>query len=261
MSDVYFTILSPLPLGRQQDGRRLFGLWTEYARTFMPDIWRNREPEWQCFSPDGISDFLRQWEPHPLFRRVASPKLESRVWFGGAPFELHGQWTIWLEKFHDFEQGSFSKLLDASAVAFSADLGVIHRVTEAETAKGLENGTVSFEDVTSRINKFLMLSTGCLERFLPDIYWTTVFGKPYIELFSRQRLLSCPAHRVKELENGSIVIQLTPTLQDTATDEAAFERVREAARNHLGADAFFDLAKGLDHKYRVPVFEWGPVLH
>jgi len=82
-----------------------------------------------------------------------------------------------------------------------------------------------------------------------------------VELFSRERLLSCPAYRVKELDNGSIVVQLTPELKDIATEEAAFERVRQDARNHLGNDAFFDLAKGMDHRYRVPDFVWGPILH
>jgi hypothetical protein len=100
-----------------------------------------------------------------------------------------------------------------------------------------------------------------LKKCVPDIYWTTVFGRPYVELFSRERLLSCPAHRIKELDNGAIVIQLTPELKDIAAEEAAFERVRQDTRNHLNNDAFFDLAKGLDYQYRVPEFVWGPILH
>lgn len=88
-----------------------------------------------------------------------------------------------------------------------------------------------------------------------------MFGRPYVELFSRERLLSCPAYSVKELDNGSIVIQLTPELKDTAVEEAAFERARQDARNHLNNDAFFDPAKGPDHQYRVPAFVWGPILH
>jgi hypothetical protein len=89
----------------------------------------------------------------------------------------------------------------------------------------------------------------------------TVFGRPYVELFSRERLLSRPAHRTKELDSGGIVIQLTPELKDIETEEAAFERVRQDARNHLNNDAFFDPAKGLDHQYRVPEFTWRPILH
>ena len=109
--------------------------------------------------------------------------------------------------------------------------------------------------------KHLFVTTLNLSKCLPDIYWTTVFGRPYVELFSRERLLSCPAHRIKELDSGAIVIQLTPELKDIAAEEAAFERVRQDARNHLNNDAFFDPAKGLDYQYRVPEFVWGPILH
>jgi hypothetical protein len=63
------------------------------------------------------------------------------------------------------------------------------------------------------------------------------------------------------LDNGSIVVQLTPELKDITAEEAAFERVRQEARDHLNNDAFFDLAKGMDHRYRVPEFVWGPILN
>ena len=50
-------------------------------------------------------------------------------------------------------------------------------------------------------------------------------------------------------------------LKDVATEEAAFERARQDARAHLDNDAFFDHAKGMDHQYRVPEFEWLPSPH
>jgi hypothetical protein len=114
---------------------------------------------------------------------------------------------------------------------------------------------------TAHTEKNLYVVTLDLNKWLPDIYWTTVFGRPYVELFSRERLLSCPAYRVKELDNGSIVVQLTPELKDIAAEEAAFERVRQDARNHLDTDAFFNPAKGVDYRYRVPEFVWGPTAH
>jgi hypothetical protein len=64
-----------------------------------------------------------------------------------------------------------------------------------------------------------------------------------------------------EDDYGAIVIQLTSELKDIAAEEAAFERARQDARNHLNNDAFFDPAKGLDYQYRVPEFVWGAILH
>jgi hypothetical protein len=174
------------------------------------------------------------------------------------PHRDHTTWTIDLKNIKDFEQPTFCQLLECAAAAFLADLGFIHKITDTEVPKGRANGSISFLDA-AHTEKHLFLVTHRLNKFLPDIYWTTVFGRPYVELFSRERLLSCPAYRVKELDNGSIVIQLTPELKDITAEEAAFERVRQEVRNHLNNDAFFDLAKGLDYRYRVPEFAWGPI--
>ena len=117
--------------------------------------------------------------------------------------------------------------------------------------RGRAHGAISYLDA-AHTEKHLYVARPMLKKCVPDIYWTTVFGRPYVELFSRERLLSCPAHRITELDSGAIVIQLTPELKDVEAEEAAFERVRQDARSHLNNDAFFDPAKGLDHQYRVP---------
>src|SRR6476619_5796824 len=49
----------------------------------------------------------------------------------------------------------------------------------------------------------LFVVTHRLKKYLPDIYWMTVFGAPYVRLFSQELLLSAPAYQVQELENGS----------------------------------------------------------
>src|SRR5690349_21579133 len=41
-----------------------------------------------------------------------------------------------------------------------------------------------------------VLSTHRLNESLPDLYWLTILGKPYIELFGRDRVLSSPAHKI-----------------------------------------------------------------
>jgi hypothetical protein len=192
--------------------------------------------------------------------RRASPRLESSVFMQYGPHREHSAWDIRLKKIKDFEQPAFCEMLERASEAFSADFGYIHRTTETEMPRGLANGTMGFLD-TAKTEKSFLVPSHVLLKFVPNIYWMTVFGRPYVRLFSRERLLSCPAHRTKELENGSIVVQLTPDLKDTIAEEAAFERVRQDVRDHLGNDAFFDPVKGLDYQYRVPEFSWGPILH
>ena len=106
----------------------------------------------------------------------------------------------------------------------------------------------------------LFVVTHRLKKYLPDIYWMTVFGAPYVRLFSQELLLSAPAYQVQELENGSIAIQLTENLEDAANDEAAFEEIRDRVKNHLNSDAFYDVKKGINYQYRVPEFTWHPIL-
>jgi hypothetical protein len=260
MSDVFFEILSPLPLNRHQDARELFQLWAVNAFQFLPNRWGLYEPLRHHFSMSALDEAIRTWEYMFIVKRTVSPKLDGSIFMQYGPHRGHSTWTISLKNVKDFDQPAFCKLLERSAAAFSADFGFIHRITETELPRGRAHGSISFLD-TAKTEKHLYVASPMLKKCVPDIYWTTVFGRPYVELFSRERLLSCPAHRIKELDSGGIVIQLTPELKDIQAEEAAFERVRQDARNHLNNDAIFDPAKGLDHQYRVPEFTWGPILH
>lgn len=260
MSEVFFQILSPLPLNRHQDARKIFQLWADNAFRFLPNRWGLYEPYRHHFSLSTLDEAIRTWEYTYYVKRTAAPKLDASIHMQYGPHRDHSIWTIELKNVKDFEQPAFQQLLECAACAFSADLGFIHRITDAEIPRGRANGSISYLD-TAHTEKHLFVVTHHLQKCLPDIYWTTVFGRPYVELFSRERLLSCPAYRVKELDDGSIVVQLTPELKDIAAEEAAFDRVRQKARNHLNNDAFFDPAKGLDHRYRVPEFVWGPIFH
>jgi hypothetical protein len=89
----------------------------------------------------------------------------------------------------------------------------------------------------------------------------TVFGAPYVRLFSRDRLLATPAHKVTELSSGAISIQLTADILDCINDEGNFEKQRAAARDFLGSDAFFDPERLSSFPYRIPEFAWRPILH
>ena len=260
MSDVFFEILSPLPLNRHEDARKLFQLWAENAFQFLPNRWGLYEPLRHHFSMSSLDEAIRTWEYMFLVKRTVSPKLEATIFVQYGPHRDHSTWKISLKNVKDYDQPAFCKLLECSAAAFSADFGFIHKITETEIPRGRANGSIAFLD-TAQTETNLYVATRTLSKCVPDVYWTTVFGRPYVELFSRERLLSCPAHSIKELETGAIVIQLTPELKDIAIEEAAFERVRQDARNHLNNDAFFDPAKGMDYQYRVPEFVWGPILH
>jgi len=73
---------------------------------------------------------------------------------------------------------------------------------------------------------------------ITDIVWLNIFGKPYVDLIGRGRLLSCPAHSVTELEGGAIVVQVSESPLDYGSAEYAVRC--KAVKDHIGRDYFFD---------------------
>ena len=261
MSDVFFEILSPLPLNRRQDARKLFELWAENANNFLPDRWGLYGPLRHSFSMSSLDEAIRAWEFYFLVKRIASPKLEGSIAMQYGPHREHSVELISLD-IKDFDQLVFCNLLQRSAAAFSANFRSLSTPSQRQRRQEAGSTAQSAFWIWLRLKRTCTFASPMLEKCLPDIYWTTVFGRPYVELFSRERLLSCPAHRIKELDSGVIIIQLTPELKDIAAEEAAFERVRQDARNHLNNDAFFDPAEGAGLSIPSPPESvWGPILH
>lgn len=44
---------------------------------------------------------------------------------------------------------------------------------------------------------------------VPHVWWANVFGPPYVEKYGRDFLLDAPGYRVEELEDGSVLYQVT----------------------------------------------------
>jgi len=70
-----------------------------------------------------------------------------------------------------------------------------------------------------------------------EVFWLNVFGPKLVEAVGRERMLSTPAWRVEELPNGSVLLVLSPTAADFASDEARLAQAR--AHAHLRPDLDF----------------------
>ena len=258
MTPIFFEILSPLPLNRKADAQKLFAVWAEAAPNTLPDRIGSHEPLRQEFSINNLEDALPVWEYHVLLKRVAKPKLTSSVFMQHGPHRRHSTWSIAMSDRKHVDMQSIEHLISTSAVEFSADFGFIHEPSDLDTEIGLATGSIAFLDV-KRSTKNLFLTTHILKKYLPDIYWITVFGKPYVELFSRERLLSAPVFRVRELSNGSILMKLFDDFNFCERD--AYENRKQSVKKHLFENAFFDLSKGTSHEYTTSEFHWGEIMH
>lgn len=260
MTATFFEILSPLPLNREEDARRLIGLWTEVAPDILPDRAGTHEPLNQKFSIADLSDLLAQWEYQVLFKRVAKPKLHSSVFMQYGPHRKHSSWAISIDDHQTPNYPSILSLLERASTEFSADFSYVHKPMKCDIEIGLASKSMSYLSV-AKTSVSLFVTTHLLRKYVPDIYWATVFGKPYVDLFSRERLLSSPAHHVRELENGSILIQLTESLDESSEGLNRYQARKKLVKDHLNPEAFFDPNKGIEHKYSVPDFCWSEPLH
>jgi hypothetical protein len=76
-----------------------------------------------------------------------------------------------------------------------------------------------------------------VSKHLPGIYWLNFFGKPYCDLIGQQRLLTCPAESVQELDNGVFISLST---QSTEWDTEWYRDREAQIIEHLGGQYFFD---------------------
>jgi hypothetical protein len=98
-----------------------------------------------------------------------------------------------------------------------------------------------------------MLVTHVLRHWLPDIFWATVFGPPYVRLFGKERLLAAPASVVEELGPETIYLQVSERVTDVLDDPDNIRSRRELIKTHLGIDAFFVSGRGYDRLQRGPI--------
>jgi len=71
-----------------------------------------------------------------------------------------------------------------------------------------------------------------------DVVWLNIFGKPYVDLIGRDKLLSSPAHKSMETSSGIVAIQISETPLDYGKTEYAMRC--EHVKEHIGREYFFD---------------------
>lgn len=78
-----------------------------------------------------------------------------------------------------------------------------------------------------------------LEKGIPGVYWGNYFGPFYVEWFGRAKFETLPCVEKRWLDTGGIFFTTAPTPFDWDTPEA--RQLQQAVKEHLGADAFFDI--------------------
>ena len=75
-----------------------------------------------------------------------------------------------------------------------------------------------------------------LEDSLPGLYWLNYFGRPYVQMIGKQKLLAAAAYEVHDLKDG-VLIKLSSTPFEWQGE--AYQSSEQLITKHIGTEFFF----------------------
>ncbi len=229
-------ILVSTTFRKKEAGRRFLKLLLAEAPEYAPERYSDHEPIRVPFDRTNLDDALKCWPMSFVWRAK-----RASIW-GGAYSGFH--------RVHDsvvlrmpasvLDTEVVLRLTRAMQSAFGVDLAFLHVRTDIDT--------LDTEHYKRHLMPFQTLNTHHLREGLPDMPWAMLFGPPYVELFSRERLVSTPGARIETIGDG-VYVQLTGDPSDVAKKRDEYLAAQRAAKEHLDHDAFRGMSR---EKCRVP---------
>jgi hypothetical protein len=240
MSAVILDVLTPVRLLTREEYRAMLQSLCNYP-TLAPDVYDAAEPMREPFDPSAVNfvaDTVYRWGTGFLWRR-RKPKSWGAIYPNFSPKPEHSAVHLEATVGKETEESEVIGLLKDWSCALGADFGFL----EAKLPK---------PDLS---RPSLFAHTRELVKKIPQFFWATVFGPPYVELFGRDRLSNVPAAVNIELTPNLFYIQLTEHLNDVIERPEIVDKARQTAKEHLGLDAFV-IASGAATAARIPKFSF-----
>jgi hypothetical protein len=170
----------------------------------------------------------RQWKPKPTFRpeKPFDSRPQYEVFFRIIPVRSPEVLSTFSCKFYSLEHSTveLGGFVDIEPQGRSSDLE-LYAQNLLELAQSLYLqlspifGWVDEDEATGRwIREALAVK-------LKVIGWANFFGPAYVEKFGRKFLMGLPGWKVKELEDGGVFHQLTPSI--LASDEEDVQQLQD----------------------------------
>jgi hypothetical protein len=244
-------ILTPLALSKREDGRLVMDLWKHYIPDLLPDVYGNWEPLDRPFQLSNIESLLDAWK-WPFLTLRHTPSVESNIWMRKGSQRLHATWVLSLEA-SAANQTKLLAFLKAAGSALRADFAYLHLLTPSELERGRASKTAL--PLNKQATRFTFLvSSKDLQQRIPDMFWATMFGAPYLEMFGEDLLLTAPAFKAEALPGRGVLLQITEELADVERRSSVFENTRALVKKYLGEDVFFEEGRKPIDGYRTPAF-------
>jgi hypothetical protein len=218
----------------------------------VPQKWGWWEPLDRNFNVQDLQSLVPGDRPCETvyWQRKKRPKVEGSFsvrWCSKSPkvHDTHSNisFTVELEQ---VDQVALVACLKDMSVRTKADFALLDMLTDSYKDFAIDSGSAPY-------GERYMVVTHVLRHWLPDVFWATVFGPPYVRLFGKERLLSAPGYIVQELAPETVYVQLTERIADVAVSPARIQSRRELFKKHLGLDAFFQSGRGYDRLQRGPI--------
>jgi hypothetical protein len=273
MIELSCTVLVPSRLTSKLEGRKLLEIFIKHFPNHIPSRFGDSEPLTGRFAANTLDEALEAWGHFGFIAERRNPDVLLNVHFMvPSPKPKHS--IIGLLRFQTEREEavhSFEDFVREVATVFDADYATAHVLTQNELAERLDTLKTkpgsNVEYMKQRVQRegfakvlwgmtVLQHNSPKLMKCLPDLLWLTVFGRPYIALFGREKLLSTPAREVKELQNGAVVVKLTDLLGDDMASWENFKVVRDRCKDHLGRTAFCVSTTDAGDARKAPQFQF-----
>jgi len=224
--DLELGFVTPNHISSKENGAWLFETILSSLPDAMPERFGNYEPLEKRHIGEGTADLLDSWA-NPFLWTRNKPRVYGSVWFGKGI--RHSAIRMTLES-AGIDIHSAVSFLSEVAENIAVDFGYVYLFSIEELSD------------RSRYRKLIPFRRGVktadLMEGIPDVAPVMVIGKPYLELFGIETVISSPAARIEELGKGSVLLQVCTDLGASQGSFASFDAKRNQIKAHLGSSAF-----------------------
>lgn len=201
--------------------------------TFRPNKWGPYEPARYRFDVKDIPRMEQRWKKYTGFELSQDrPKVDIMLVRSVRPDRTN--WlAVHLEATY-FQSANHTNQF----LAFASELATWGDVSHGYACLELEFEQTNVLPRPTLINNKLIKTGGMgLRNCLPGVYWLNYFGPLYVDWFGRERFRDLPCYEQRVLPNGGILVLMA----DSPLSYNGTDKLKTATRQHLGADAFFDI--------------------
>ena len=251
---IVLDLLMPRALNHNDDMRSFIDIICR-SPLLTPVKFDGCQPIRKIFDPHDF-DAIQDVAKFGLFIWIANQRniscsLNLRHGLGGKTSSMN----VLVEPGADVEPSDLCRVFRDVAMQFGAIFGYIHIVVPQEVERARLSGTVILLPGQEQ-EPYLAIGRKHLKHFVPDLYWATIFGPQYVELFGRDRVASCNAFVVDEIACDVFYLQSSEEIIDVSEKWALVAAERQRLKEHLGSDVVFAADLGQSNTYRVPALPW-----